>query len=167
MINRIIICSTIFLMFVIIFSIMIMQIIMTIILSTINSLCNDSNAKKKIYSNKKNENDDNEKSPREMLRKAKLLKVYVLIWSCISTPSWGLFFRTYQWQPWPHSQVKSSILKLNRLNSLDKMSWHNAQPKHSRFNNKVKQDLPVPESRIFAFELSLYSAIIQITYGLS
>ena len=60
---------------------------MTIILSTINSLCNDSNAKKKIYSNKKNENDDNEKSPREMLRKAKLLKVYVLIWSCISTPS--------------------------------------------------------------------------------
>ena len=52
-------------MFVIIFSIMIMQLIITIILSTINSLSNDSNAKKKIYSNKKNENDDNEKSPRE------------------------------------------------------------------------------------------------------
>ena len=44
---------------------MIMQLVMTIILSTINSLSNDSNAKKKIYSNKKNENDDNEKNPRE------------------------------------------------------------------------------------------------------
>ena len=65
MINRIIISSTISLMFIIIFSITIMQLIMTIILITINSLSNDSNAKKKIYSNKKNENDDNEKSPRE------------------------------------------------------------------------------------------------------
>ena len=98
MINRIIISSTISLMFIIIFSITIMQLIMTIILITINSLSNDSNAKKKIYSNKKTKTMIMKRVP-ENVEKSKIVKSVCLDMILYIHSLVRAFFRTYQWQP--------------------------------------------------------------------
>ena len=96
-----------------------------------------------------------------------------------------------------HDVFKSYISKLNQLNRRDKISMstpnipsltilfehfqinqveqartgilrHNAQPKHSRFNNSVKQDFLLPASRIGLqsqrYTVRLYMALTLLTY---